>query len=81
MQALTLTRPGRVSDIFLLCNEICMTYLVHVWFDAAYKKGVGGTECGHQGMERVLKHISNKRIKIKQQRNWLLSPNIFLCVY
>lgn len=25
-----------------LSYEICMSYLVHVWFDAAYKEGVGG---------------------------------------
>lgn len=54
---------------FFVCNEICMTYLVHVWFDAANKKGVGGTECCHQGMKRVLKHISNKRIKINTAHN------------
>lgn len=40
-----------------------MSYLVHVWFDAAYKKGVGGTECGHQGMQGVLKRIQTIRIR------------------
>lgn len=57
-----------------------MTYLVHIWFDAAYKKGVGGTQSGHQGMKRVLKDISNKRIRIETAEERLFSPNIFLYV-
>ncbi len=57
-----------------------MTYLVHVWFDAPYKERVGGTECGHQGMERVLKHISNKAVKIKTAEK--LAPNVFpVCLF
>lgn len=31
------------------------TYLFCIWFDAADEKRVGSTECGHQGMERILK--------------------------
>lgn len=58
-------RPGKVSDFFL-CNEICMSYLVHVWFDATYKKGIGGTQCGHQAMQRVLKHADNKTFKFRK---------------
>lgn len=55
----------RFKLFFFLSNEICMTYLVHVWFDAAYKKRIRGTQCGHQGMERVLKDIGAKTVKNK----------------
>lgn len=65
------------------CNEICMSYLVHVWFDAAYKKRIGGTQSGHEGMQRVLKHISNKTLKIKKADKLALLSLffIYLCMY
>lgn len=54
------------SLLIFLSYEICVSYLVHVWFDAAYKEGVGGTKCGHQGMQRVLEHVESKMIKIRK---------------
>lgn len=36
-----------------------MSHLVHVGLDAAHKEGVGGAECGHQGVQRVLEHRRN----------------------
>lgn len=39
--------------------QICMSHLVHVGLDAAHKERVGGAECGHQGMQRVLEHRHN----------------------
>lgn len=37
-----------------------MSHLVHVGLDAAHKERVGGAECGHQGVQRVLEHRRNR---------------------
>lgn len=36
-----------------------MSYLVHVWLNAAHKERVGGAECGHQGVQRILDQRHN----------------------